>query len=178
MLARSRNRVEKTCAACGESFSVPNYRKDTAKFCSILCQNHKQYEGDRKQYTCYGCKSLFWDSPSRLRRKFCSMDCKSLVSETTKERRKKQKISAFISRGGKHNRRSLRNLVFSVKPKVCESCGYYKRTYCLDVHHIDKNPDNNVIENLAILCVMCHRELHKGDLENAFEKRFLKKSDF
>lgn len=31
------------------------------------------------------------------------------------------------------------------------------------IHHIDKNPYNNVPRNLMSLCSKCHRNIHKGD---------------
>lgn len=30
------------------------------------------------------------------------------------------------------------------------------------VHHIDKNPENNVLSNLVLLCSSCHRKVHIG----------------
>lgn len=41
---------------------------------------------------------------------------------------------------------------------ACEMCG---RTKCkLHVHHRDRNPENNSLENLQTLCVSCHRLSH------------------
>ncbi len=41
----------------------------------------------------------------------------------------------------------------------CEICGWFG--YC-HVHHMDKNPKNNVLENLAILCPNCHMDITHG----------------
>jgi 5-methylcytosine-specific restriction endonuclease McrA len=38
----------------------------------------------------------------------------------------------------------------------CDKCGY---SY-LEIHHIDKNPENNNFENLITLCRVCHRNIH------------------
>lgn len=40
----------------------------------------------------------------------------------------------------------------------CEICGTTKN---LDVHHIDKNPNNNRKENLIVLCRSCHIRIHR-----------------
>jgi predicted Zn-ribbon and HTH transcriptional regulator len=41
---------------------------------------------------------------------------------------------------------------------VCQDCG--SLSYPLAVHHIDGNPYNNAIENLAVLCPQCHLSRH------------------
>jgi 5-methylcytosine-specific restriction endonuclease McrA len=55
---------------------------------------------------------------------------------------------------------------------VCVSCGSTER---LEIHHIDRNRNNNDAENLQILCHSCHLEIprrHNGfgrNLNVAFE---------
>lgn len=39
----------------------------------------------------------------------------------------------------------------------CVICGY---SGFLEVHHIDRNRDNNNRDNLQILCSLCHKEQH------------------
>ena len=77
------------------------------------------------------------------------------------ERRRKIKAIAALKRGSKSNR-SLRRNVFLDKDKVCQICNYDEYDFCLDVHHIDNDPTNNEIDNIAVLCCICHRKLHKG----------------
>ena len=41
----------------------------------------------------------------------------------------------------------------------CERCGHKhepKKGYCLTVHHLDSNKENNASWNLAVLCQRCH----------------------
>lgn len=45
--------------------------------------------------------------------------------------------------------------------EVCNKCGSNEN---LEVHHKDKNPQNNVLENLKILCRHCHRIEHIAHL--------------
>lgn len=43
----------------------------------------------------------------------------------------------------------------------CALCG--ERSYsALEVHHIDHNKKNSSIDNLVVLCIDCHRKVHKG----------------
>lgn len=45
-----------------------------------------------------------------------------------------------------------------IKPKeACEDCGTTEK---LHIHHKDRNPANNELSNLAVLCNSCHKRLH------------------
>jgi hypothetical protein len=46
---------------------------------------------------------------------------------------------------------------------ICASCGF-SNILALEVHHIDKNRDNNSIENLKVLCANCHTLTHKNTI--------------
>ncbi len=150
------------CVACEKDFYVPKYRINTAKFCSIECQNHKQYT--RYEFSCEACGNKVITSPSRrnYKTRFCSLKCREHKRMDLKERRAKQKASSRLNRNDIG--RTLRKDVFLIKNKKCEICGYDEYDFCLDIHHKDKDAKNNHIDNLAVLCCMCHRKLHKGIL--------------
>lgn len=162
--------VNKNCTCCGKEFYVPSYRAISAKFCSTFCLNKGQYENHRKN--CQRCNKLFMVSNSRLKKKFCSTECKAFAKYDLRERRRRCKRSAIISRG-KFTGRTLRKYVFDNKPKICQICDYNEFDFCLDIHHIDENSHNNSLKNLAVLCCMCHKKLHKGVL-NASQIREIK----
>lgn len=172
-MTKPRSGLNKSCMVCAKEFYVPNYRKNTAKFCSQACQNHGQYE--RRKYNCAGCFKEFESSPSRAKKKFCSVECRSLLAASIKERRRQSKYTTMVSRGRGYSKR-LRSWIWIFKKKECEICYYNKRDYCLDVHHIDLDPTNNLLTNLAILCSFCHKELHKGDLSDAITKRYIRRN--
>lgn len=46
--------------------------------------------------------------------------------------------------------------------EYCARCGYCESTGSLHIHHIDQNHDNNLPENLIVLCANCHFGLHHG----------------
>lgn len=165
--------IYKTCKCCSSEFYVPRYRSNSANFCSVKCLNSNQYV--RYEISCKRCSKVFKVSNSRRNRKFCSIECSNFAKDTLIERRKKCKRSSIISRG-KFTGRTLRKFVFDHKEKKCEICSYDEYEFCLDIHHFDENPLNNSLENLKVLCVICHRKLHKGVL-NAIEKGKLAKND-
>jgi 5-methylcytosine-specific restriction endonuclease McrA len=52
---------------------------------------------------------------------------------------------------------------FQAYPLECARCGFRKDDRLLDVHHKDGNHNNAGLDNLEILCVMCHaRETRKN----------------
>lgn len=52
---------------------------------------------------------------------------------------------------------TLRPIVIMNANSMCMNCGAETR----EVHHIDGDCDNNVLDNLMLLCSSCHREVHK-----------------
>lgn len=160
-MGKKRQGKNKFCEACQKEFYVPTYRIETAKFCSIECQNHKQYE--RYFFECKNCKKSCESSPSRrnYNKKFCSLECKNAKKQSEKERRSNTRAYNNKVRGFSSSRQ-LRRWIWEFKEKRCEVCGFDEYDFCLDIHHIDENPQNNDLENLVILCVICHRKHHKG----------------
>ena len=63
---------------------------------------------------------------------------------------------------------SYRNNAFRHYPHKCAICGWDEDKDILEVHHIDEDRSHNELENLIILCPICHRKLtsHKYKLIN------------
>lgn len=178
-MGKVKNGINKFCSACNKEFYVPQYRAKTAHFCSILCQNHIQYE--KYVFNCQGCGKKCVSSPSRKysNKKFCSLECREYKAIDDKERRKQIKAINIKNRGN-IKARTMRKYISCFKEMKCEYCGYDEYDFCLDMHHIDHDPTNNKPENIGILCCMCHRKLHKGIIELNGElsmKKEVKKSD-
>ena len=55
-----------------------------------------------------------------------------------------------------------------VKKEECILCAKKKK---LHTHHIDRNPENNSIDNLCVLCSDCHREIHNKETEDRLQRR-------
>jgi hypothetical protein len=155
------------CCVCNKTYYVQAYRVHKSKYCSLHCMNRGQYPALEKE--CPRCKIKFRVPKSKFRQKYCSMDCSKGNSYDIKAARKKQRLLQRARRG--HNTsRQYRKIAFAFKEKKCESCGYDEYDFCLDVHHLDQNPHNNKIENLVVLCCICHRKLHKGKLSFAISQ--------
>ena len=72
----------------------------------------------------------------------------------------------------------LKEKVFERARGVCENCGNGK--YKLDIHHLDEKGKgsiikNNNIDNLALLCIICHTQYHKGLIELSVRNKKYKK---
>lgn len=50
-----------------------------------------------------------------------------------------------------------------VKELYNNECFYCAGKEDLHIHHIDQNPNNNDIENLELVCWLCHYSKHPGN---------------
>lgn len=150
-----------TCHICQKEYYVQQHRSKISKYCSLRCMNFGQHPIIIK--TCINCKNEFRVPNSKSRQKFCTMECRHSNQMTFREHRRKQHALNRLKRG--NTARRYRKIAFMFKERKCEICGYNEYDFCLDVHHIDKDPENNAIENLAVLCCICHRKLHKNVIE-------------
>ena len=179
---RSRVRVEKECKQCSVKFSVANYRKDTALYCSRKClalAARVQIEAN-----CAECGALFTHISSMASKaKYCSRKCfhkamnrKGTVEYTCQHCDKKfldapSHKRKFCSKAcvNKSNK-SVWKGKFSTVRKImltrnmiskCERCGYSEHPEILGVHHKDRNRHNNDLSNLEVLCPICHSLEHR-----------------
>lgn len=53
----------------------------------------------------------------------------------------------------------VKERVYEKYGKICQECGVSNLR--IDIHHVDNNPLNSVVENLIPLCIICHRRKHK-----------------
>lgn len=64
--------MNKNCLVCGKPFSVDNYKKDTAKYCSRVCQHQAMFRREKRE--CPSCHKLF-EVRASSKAKFCSKVC-------------------------------------------------------------------------------------------------------
>ena len=153
-------KIEKICKGCSNTFLVEIREVNKGQeYCSRNCFNkNRPLIIKEPNCICGQCKVNFYKNPSSMKNSksgiyFCSRKCKdeSQIIGGIKE----------IQPGHYNdNKSNYRKIIFRIKPKKCESCGYDKITDILEVHHIDENRHNNTIENLQVLCPNCHCEEH------------------
>lgn len=146
--------VEKICTVCGKPFLVNKFREQTSKYCGNKCKKIGQYINRHKEVTCINCNIKFATSPSR-NPKFCSKTCRY-------EYEKHHNVLSFSNARGR-----LKQVGRFVK---CEKCGYNEHLEILGIHHIDRNHNNNALDNLIVLCPNCHSLEHKKHIPQGGSK--------
>lgn len=121
-------------------------RNNGRVFCSLACYG----KFNRKEKPCLICKIPIL---ARFNKKTCSRTCAN-------KHRAGIRYKLNLPRKDKvANERMLKLRLFKVRGHTCEICGYDK-IEILHVHHKDRNHQNNIIENLQLLCPNCHYEEH------------------
>lgn len=59
-------------------------------------------------------------------------------------------------------KQKLRSVVIKKYKNKCADCAEEKN---LIVHHLDENPNHNIIRNLILLCPFCHAKRHYPKME-------------
>lgn len=153
-------KIERNCKACGKIFLIPQYRKDTAKYCSKKCH---LYEGSSLN-VCEVCGKTYRRAKSHngSATKTCSLKCRGIITRT----------DAPISKDYPSVRNWLKRRGMI---KVCEKCGYNEISEILNIHHRDRDRTNNKLENLMILCPTCHAVEHYQENKNGYHHQSTKR---
>ena len=137
-MARVKNAIG-ICELCGKEFK--HYSWDTQRFCSKECaNNHKKVK-----VKCDICGKEILKPKSvvdRNEKNYCSRECYNKRSIDVKKIKRSTEFYQSLLTNGK-----------------CVSCGE-SRYYLLQIHHIDSDPSNNILENLEIVCANCHIKRH------------------
>ena len=136
------------CSICGK----PIYKRPSQikinngnVYCGIACYGISC----RKEKPCIICGTPIL---AGLNKKTCSRSCANKLRSGTHYHcgSLKDKVK---------NYQSLKIRLIALRGKVCERCGYNKFEI-LQVHHRDKNHNNNDLDNLELVCPNCHYEEH------------------
>jgi hypothetical protein len=133
-------------------------RNNNRVFCSILCYG----TANRKEKPCAICGKMIL---SGLNKKTCSRSCANIQRAGIKYTGARPRDKVKYQRG-------LKIRLAAERGQKCERCNYSKYEI-LQVHHKDRNRDNNSLENLQLICPNCHYEEHyfgKSWLRNHVEK--------
>ncbi len=139
---------------------------------------------------CSYCKSRILRKPSKLKKfdkYYCDTNCyaKSLIGrklpkeqiekarlkrighEVSEETRKKISFANSGKKNGMFREDSDMNIRKIIRKRdnfICQLCDMHqeKNKKSLDVHHIDYNKKNNLVQNLISLCHSCHAKTNKS----------------
>lgn len=139
------------CDYCGIDKEMKPYKiaRSVHNYCSRKCAQTASRK--RVIVICNTCGKEVEKNPSDIvdgRGTFCSKSCAAT---------KNSRYTVRNWTGGKSS--------YSIRAKreygeVCNKCGYTEHPEILEVHHIDGDRDNNILENLEVLCPNCHKIKH------------------
>lgn len=149
-----KTKVKIKCNTCGYEWEISPV--------SILYPKDYSFRG------CPECKYALCEC------EYCHKTFKRLKSELSEQN--------FCSRecGNRYKNINTTNLIdslayrrnaFNAYEHKCDICGWDKDERVMEVHHLDENRSNNHIDNLRILCPICHKylTLHLYDYETLKE---------
>lgn len=151
-----------SCIVCGKRIyrrPAEIRRNNSRVFCSMACYG----KACRKEIPCLVCGKPILAS---LNKKTCSRGCankhRAGIKYKSNNSKDKVKTQGF-----------LKIRLMKVRGNKCERCGFEKYEI-LQIHHKDKDRDNNELENLELICPNCHSEEHymeKSWVKNYYNNR-------
>ena len=153
LVSEYRRKPNTKCIVCDSPIyrrPVEIQRNRGRVFCGQVCYGLSI----RKEKPCSICGKLIL---AGLNKKTCSRGCanKHRAGIKYKLNRPRDKVKS---------QRSLKIKLLNLRGRSCERC-HYSKYETLQVHHKDRNRNNNEIVNLELICPNCHAEEHY--LENS-----------
>ena len=152
----NRVRNNKLCIQCGTQYETSCKQ---SKYCSHVCSSKARLK-EKVNVECDNCKKTFEKRKNKIKRSirhFCTNKCKQIYYKVNPHER-----GIYSGHNGKSAITSYRKIAFANYEHRCFYCGYNRFVDVLQVHHLDENRNNNVLENLRIVCPTCHAEVHKN----------------
>jgi len=163
--------VTRSCLnrSCAKAFQVKGH--ETKKYCGSSCAAYiNNLQRPRRTPQCLVCNNF----TKRLVYKYCSLKCQSTHRYNQYIDRWKQGLeTGVIGITTKTISAHLRRYLQNKYGDKCSVCGWNQKNPTtnvvpLEIDHVDGNADNNVEENLRLICPNCHslssnfRNLNKG----------------
>ena len=152
--------VTKACATCGKAFTSD----PRTACCSHSCAARMFWGPPIPAQTCPACKKTFRPlaHPRAQKRTYCSRACHNLA--------KRDYAAGVGNPRYKHGKRVTYNSAFQhrISPillaaaTTCAACNTPKGRKRMEVHHINGNKKDDTPGNHQVLCVRCHRGLHRA----------------
>jgi predicted nucleic acid-binding Zn ribbon protein len=124
----------------------------------VFCSQNCYGISSRKEKPCSVCGKLIL---SGLNKKTCNRSCANIQRAGIKYHMGSPKDKV-------KSQQALKIRLLKGRGRKCERC-YYDKYEILQVHHKDRDRNNNNLSNLALICPNCHYE------EHFLEKSWLRK---
>lgn len=148
-------------ASCVKEVKRINYAKKHNKnlFCSRQCAS--EYKVSSILSYCNNCNKEIKVLKSRKDKSKSNLFycCKSCAISKNNQLRQGENHPNY-----QNGRAIYRKIALDYYGTKCEICKYSIEE-CLEIHHIDRDRNNNSLENLVVLCPTHHTEVHKGILK-------------
>lgn len=155
---RKRRAKEYICPNCKSKFIRAIAHTKTEKpFCSKKCFIESRKK-EKPTLICDYCGKEFKRKKSKMKSKsgkyFC---CRKCLDEARKIKNNIVPVKHYQNGVSTYREQAINNY-----GAVCSHCDYNEFTEGLDVHHIDGNRENNDLDNLMVLCTLCHVLVERG----------------
>lgn len=156
-LGRNRVFVDVSCQICKNIFTRQKRQLNSEYHCcSSICLSVAK--GSTVRLLCDHCGNEFLRAKSKLK---LSASGKVFCRRTCKDSAQKYMLEIQPSHYGTGTGSSTyRSIAFSAYKPICNRCGFNNEN-ALEVHHKDRDRENNSIANLEILCANCHSIEHR-----------------
>jgi hypothetical protein len=177
-------RHEKICETCGAVFSVPNYRKDAARFCSGKCKSSwvakthlnkgpkpwaaKNLDGHRhKSPTAFQAGNSPWNAG--MKGIHLSPKSEFKAGRAPNNHDEVGAVKVRKTKGGQERAfvKIAEPSVWRERAKVVWEKHHGPIQSGLIIHHKDRNPPNDAIENLQAMTRAEHINEHRHELKPA-----------
>lgn len=130
-----------------------DYNSKTPDYCSTKCRSTKVTK------VCAECGISFKRRASNTSKSglyFCTRPCKDKGQKHIKE----IQPDHYGTSDGSYKYRQKELEHYGTE---CTRCGYKESIYAIDVHHRDRDRENNSLSNLEVLCCNCHAIEHRSN---------------
>lgn len=138
---------------CKECLEILDYKKRHYSYCSRSCSVKFNNKGRRRHghepLNCVICSRKTTGSS----RKYCSKECYLLD--------RNDKLEKELLEGNVSSPRRLREFLIESRGYKCEICSnmeWMNKPIPIELDHVDGNSENNLPDNLRLICCNCHAQ--------------------
>ena len=137
-----------------------------------ICQE-EDLNKNKVSLVCDYCGNNFFKSASDVGKfNFCCRECKDAAQRISSGKEFADMRPTHYKNGAYVD---YRGLALSAYDSKCSVCGWNEDVDILEVHHINSDRNDNSIDNLVILCPICHRKSTTHKYELVDRKTIIKK---